>query len=111
MSSMFDGNQMVEAIKLAALDVVESTYPVQVAFGTVTGTDPLQVRLSSQLTLTDRQLLKTSAVRDKTYTVPVPELGADIEVTLDDGLKLGETVLLLRVQGGQKYIIMDRVVI
>ena len=112
---MYDAERIVEAIKIAALDAIESTYPVQVCYGRVVSVDPLQVRISQQLTLSEQQLHLTSAVTDKTYTVPVPELEAqgitEITIKLDDGLKAGDIVILLRMQGGQKYIILDRVVI
>ena len=115
MSSMFDSDRIVSAIKMAALDAVNATYPVQVCYGTVVSVSPLEVKLSQQLTLNEKQLHLTYAVKDKTYTVPVPELAAagitEITITLDDGLNVGERVLLLRMQGGQKYIIIDRVVI
>lgn len=114
MNSMYDADRIVDAIKVAALDAVNATYPVQICYGTVVSVSPLKVKLSQQLTLSEKQLHLTSAVIDKTYTVPVPELAAlgitELTIELDDGLQAGDIVILLRMQGGQKYIILDRVV-
>lgn len=111
---MFNAERFIELIKAVALDATESTYPVQVVYGTVVSADPLKVKLSQQVTLSGKQLLRTSAVTDKTYKVPTPELALlgveEITITLDDGLDVGEMVVMLRMQGGQKYIILDRVV-
>ena len=106
MSSMFDAEQMVNAVKIAALDAVESTYPVRIAFGTVEGIDPLRVRLSPQLTLTEGFLMLTASVTEHKLETDIP----GITLTVKNGLKVGERVLLMRMQGGQRYIILDRMV-
>lgn len=107
MSSMYDAERIVSAIKMAALDAVNATYPVQVCYGTVVSVSPLEVKLSQQLTLNERQLLLTASVTEQQYETDIP----GITLTMKSGLTQGEIVLLLRMQGGQKYIIIDRVVI
>ncbi len=103
---MFNAERFIELIKAVALDVTESTYPVQVVFGTVVSADPLKVKLSQQVILSEKQLILTESVCEQDYPSDVPE----ITLTVKAGLKVGEVVLMLRMQGGQKYIILDRVV-
>lgn len=103
---MFNAERFIELIKAVALDATESTYPVQVVYGTVVSADPLKVKLSQQVTLSGKQLILTESVCEQDYDSDV----SGITLTVKAGLKVGEVVLMLRMQGGQKYIILDRVV-
>ena len=80
---------MIKIIKQAAVEAVEASAPVQVLFGTVESASPLTVRVDQRFTLSKEFLV-------------VPERLAN---TFD----VGENVLLLRMQGGQKYVILDRI--
>ncbi|MBQ8793795.1 MAG: DUF2577 domain-containing protein, partial [Clostridia bacterium] len=103
--------------------------PFAFSLGEVTSVAPLKVRVDQKLELTSSQLILTNAVRDYTVTMT-----ADYETESASGgssyssfaehahrvtgpktylvklgLTIGERVLLLRTDGGQKYIILDRV--
>lgn len=82
-------HNMIKIIKQAAVEAVEASAPVQVLFGTVESASPLTVRVDQRFTLSKEFLV-------------VPERLAN---TFD----VGENVLLLRMQGGQKYVILDRI--
>ncbi len=84
-----------QAVKQAAKEAVDASKPVTVSFGTVTAVSPLTVKVSDKLTLTGSVLAVTAALTD--------DAG-------DIALALGDKLVLLRVQGGQKYIAVDRVV-
>lgn len=90
---MLDEARLIAVIKKAAADAVEATYPVRVVFGTVTGLSPLTVRIDQKLPLSGDALLPVSGIR-----------------RLEPALSAGDAVILLRMQGGQKYILLDRVV-
>ena len=93
----------------------------------MTSVSPLKVRVDQKLELTDAQLILTNAVRDYSVYMTVDhqtENTASGDATLPShkhaykgkkafkihlGLKAGEQVLLLRADGGQKFIILDRV--
>ena len=114
---------LVTLIKQAALDAVGNQKPTQEMLGTVESENPLTVRIEQKLLLGRNQLILTRTVSDyeleietgiQTGSAGDPSHAHAIEgkktVKILNGLKTGESVLLIRMQGGQKYIILDRVV-
>ena len=131
---MSDSTQMLDVIKRAALEVTEAGKPFALTYGEVRSIAPLTIWVEQKLELGPSQLLLTSAVRDYTVDMSVDHWTEDEtehthtvggEVTtpsehrhayrgrknyrVHNGLQVGERVMLLRVQGGQKYIVLDRV--
>lgn len=125
-------NEMIAAMKRAATEAVNAGKPFAMTLGTVAKTAPLTIQVDQKLTLGPAQLLLTNAVRDySVFMTTLPEYHETEEESggLGDaafaahkhryqggkkwrvhlGLKTGEQVLLLRIQGGQKYIVLDRV--
>lgn len=114
---------LINLIKQAAVEAVRADDPTEVLFGVVTGVNPLEVNIDQKMTLQAPMLILTNNVRDYTVEVDViwstrssgdpahshPVSGRKI-MTVHNGLKLGEKVLLIKMQGGQKYIVLDRVV-
>lgn len=87
--------RFLEIVKKAAVEAVEATAPPRVLFGLVIGTSPLTVRADQKLTLSGEALAVaagTRAIRD-----------------VQPGLQAGDKVILLRMQGGQKYVVLDKV--
>ncbi len=95
---------MLEAIKKAAKDAIEASAPVAVMFGTVTKTNPLEVNVDQRFTLDADVLVQTAATTELKMTI------GSTEYTVRPGLQVGDRVVLLRIQGGQKYLILDKVV-
>ena len=81
---------LLDTIKRAASGTIEAGNPVEIHFGTITQVSPLEVNVDQRLPLTEDFFIVGEAVRQKI-------------------LKPGETLLLLRVQGGQSYVVLDRV--
>jgi len=132
-------NGIIASMKQAALEAVAATLPCAHMVGTVESVDPLNIRISQKLVLNEERLILTNAVRDYIVDVTVDHLtevedahthpiidtytggGGSLPTTHLHGyegrktfvvhldLSEGEKVLLLRVQGGQKYIVLDRV--
>ena len=121
-----DTNALVGAVKQAAVEAVRAEKPMAICFGKVLSASPLSVQVDQKLTLSATQLVLTSLVSD--FEAPVtmsfntenyyftgakpPEGGTapgkkTVKVHL--GLSAGESVILMRADGGQKYIILDRV--
>lgn len=95
---------LLETIKKAGAGAVEAGNPVHVLFGTVLRVNPLEVNVHQRLTLTeDFLVLPESLTR---YTVNV----GDREIVIREGLSAGDRVILLRIQGGQQYVLFDKVV-
>lgn len=130
---MPDAVELVKTIKKAAVEAQEATKPVQVCFGKVTSVSPLKILVDQKLSLGKSQLVLTRNVTEhKTYisggniqnyyyvgsppnvsTVPVSpshvHAVGKIQITVHNGLVVGDEVILLRQQGGQKYIVVDRI--
>lgn len=100
-------SKSVENIKRAALDAVRASMPSGVYYGTVQSTSPLKVVVEQKMTLTEKQLVLSSLVKD--FKVDMTLNDTRQNVTIHMGLKSGEKVMLLRVQGGQQFIVLDRV--
>jgi len=109
---------MLNAIRQAALTAVEAAAPVAVMFGTVTKTNPLEVNVDQRFTLdADFLIVPESLTRLEVdlrhaHTAPGGTTGDALTqpVVIRRGLQAGDRVALLRVQGGQKYLILDKVV-
>lgn len=122
-------NDMINAIKRAATEAVNAGKPFALTLGQVTKTAPLTIQVDQKLILGPSQLLLTNAVRDYSVDMTVDHLTEDRSGGSGDaafsshnheykgrktfrvhlGLAVGDRVLLLRIQGGQQYIVLDRV--
>ena len=114
--------EMINAIKRAATDAVNAGKPFALTRGQVTKTSPLTIQVDQKLILGPTQLLLTNAVRDYSVDMTVDHLTENTSGGAGDaafaahnhaykhlGLKAGEWVILLRIQGGQQYLVLDRV--
>lgn len=86
---MPDYNALLKVMKQAGVEANAASGPVNVCFGKVISASPLRVLVEQKMTLGVAQLVLTRTVRDF--------------------LDTGDEVILLRQQGGQKYIIIDKV--
>ena len=84
-----DINQLVKLIKRAAVEAVQARSPMGVEYGLVTSISPLGIPVDQTKIMTAAQLILTNAV-------------------MDYALQKGEKVILLRCDGGQQYIVLDR---
>ncbi len=82
---MYDAKDLLKIVKQAAMDAVMAANPVAICTGAVAGETPLQIKLGTKLMLTGSQLVKCKGIGE---------------------LKKKDQVILLREQGGQKYIIL-----
>jgi hypothetical protein len=122
---------MLEIIKQAAVEAVKAANPCAIVFGQVISISPLKINVEQRLTLDESHLILTSLVRDFSVDMTVDHATEYTSGGSGDssfashnhavtgkktfqvhlGLKVNESVMLLQVQGGQKYIVLDRVVI
>lgn len=130
---MPDATELTKAIKKAASKAVKAEKPVEVCFGEVMSVSPLQILVDQKFTLGAAQLILTRNVTDyktmitggniqnfyyvgtppNTSAVPVDPSHkhaiGKIEITVYNGLVVGDEVILIRQQGGQKYVVVDRI--
>jgi len=126
-----DANALVRLVKQAAVDAVNAGSPMALCFGTVTSASPLKIQVDQKKTLTEAQLILTDNVRDfNLYMTTLPVYHETEEISggageaafaihkhkyqgkkkwkVHNALESGEKVILLRCDGGQKYIVLDR---
>ncbi len=103
-----DAQNFVMLIKRAAVDAVNAKDPVALKIGEVVSVSPLKICLNQKITVPASQLLLTNAVRDHTVCCEIADQSDPEKVTVCLGLKTGEKVLMLRCDGGQKFIVLDR---
>ena len=129
-------SKIVEVIKQISNESTAAGMPVALMFGTVISIKPLTINVEQKLNLTSEFLILTNAVKDHEVemtidheTEPSEELNAnhthneeEVEIDLThkhkytgkkkfmihNGLKVGESVVLLRMQAGQKFLVIDR---
>lgn len=117
---MPDVNELVRAMKRAALDAVLASKPVNVYFGQVVSASPLQINVEQKMTLGKAQLILTRNVTDfktnvtmewetETESAHKHEITGKKEITIHNALAVGDEVILIRQQEGQKYIVVDRI--
>ena len=127
-----DANGIVKKVHQAAIDAMESTKPVNVYFGEVVSAAPLKINVEQKMILGEKQLILSRNVTDfktkitagniKNYyytgdvnsgTAPVSpshvHAVGTIEITVHNGLAVGDGVILIRQQEGQRFIVVDRI--
>lgn len=128
-----DANELVETLKRAAVEAMEAKKPVNVYFGEVVSAAPLKINVEQKMVLGKKQLIlsrnvtnfKTSItggnIKNYYYTGSTTDSGTapvspshvhavgKIEITVHNGLVVGDEVILIRQQEGQKFIVLDRI--
>lgn len=107
-----------DTIKRLGAGAIEARNPVAVMYGEVTKVDPLEILVDQRFTLESDFLDVTERLtryeidlkHNHIYSGGETEDALTDKVVIREGLKVGDSVLLLRVQGGQKYVVLDKVV-
>ena len=122
--------KMLSVMKQAAIEVIEAMKPVNTCFGVVTSEAPLKILVDQKMELSQAQLILTRNVTDFYTDETVDHLTENRgggggyalfeshnhnykgrkQFLIHHKLLAGDKVLLLREQGGQRYIVIDRVV-
>jgi hypothetical protein len=91
---------MLGAIKQAAVEAVDASGPVTLVFGKVKSVDPFLVDVEQKLTLTETFITVGQYVKE--YS-----LDLTIDGEMWHGFRVDDELIMARMQGGQKYVIMD----
>lgn len=119
-----------QAIRSLARRAVLASKPVNVLFGTVMAVDPLQIMTEQKLILDESFLILTEAVKDHEHEITVVDWQTEAvsggsgdakyashahplkgrkKIIIHNALQKGEKVLLLTMEGGQMFVVADRV--
>lgn len=101
-------DNFLELMKVAAREMMDSQKLVMAIAGTVLTTSPLKIQIDQKLTLEADELVLLRTVKNYQTQIYIPNYGTQT-CTVKNELSAGDTVLLLRWQGGQKYIVLDKV--
>ena len=109
-------SDLLDAMKMAGMGAVDNAGPVRVMFGVVASAAPLSVRVDQKLILPEQALILTDAVRDHEKSITISgitdssgdSISTTTTITVHNALNVGESVILIRVQGGQKYLIIGK---
>ena len=113
------GAKLLEVIKMAGLQANNASKPVNIFVGRVVSVNPVEVeveqinRIGKDFLvvcerLTDRFVYMAAVEDDFDDINDKEKYGIRKKYALYDGLKTGETVILARAAGGQKYFVIDR---
>lgn len=87
---MFNFDDLLKLIKKTSMEAFNASKPADMVFGKVVSESPLKIKVDQKLELKSAQLVLTKTV-------------------VDDALTSGEEVIMMRMSGGQKYIVIDRI--
>jgi len=128
---LLDANDLLNIVKKAAVEAVEAGKPSDFCFGKVTSASPLKILVEQKMTLNKAQLVLTRNVTNFTISVNVEDWVSESKsggsgdssfashthaitgkkkLTIHNALAVGDEVILLKQKGGQKYLVLDRVV-
>lgn len=120
---------MVQMVKQAAMEAVRAGKPAELRFGTVVSVSPLEIRIDQKAPLREPQLILTRNVTDYEMDISVSHRteaegrgGSYYEafsshthgysgrkkIVVHNALVVGDEVVLLQVQGGKKFLVLDR---
>lgn len=115
---------LIEIIKKTSLDAVENSKPMIAIIGVVESIGPLTIRIDQKSILEQDDLILTKNVVDYSIDMTVDhvtEVNSSLKephshdykgeksFEIHNALKVNDSVILLRVQGDQRYIVLDKV--
>ena len=121
---------LIQLLKELSKNTNEANEPFEHRKGTVETVNPLTIKVDQKLILEEEDLILTHLVKDYDVDISVSHETKEFEliegtptdikkhkheykgrkkITIHNGLKIGEGVLLIRQQGGQKFIVLDRI--
>ncbi len=131
--------ELIEIIKRSSLEAVENSKPMVAIIGVVESTQPLTIRIDQKTILEKSELILTKNVIDYDADMTVDhttENDAELNTLhshpdvaessfdahhshaykgkksfkIHNALQVGDSVILLRVQGDQSYIVLDKLI-
>ena len=120
---------LIEIMKRAAMDATDNSKPVDLRYGTVVSASPLKVQVTNQFTIPSSMLVVPQHLTKYTLSVSMDwttgnssggsgdsafashnhSVNGTKTITINNALKTGDKVALLRQAGGQSYFILDRI--
>lgn len=123
-------DDITKLFQRVANDSLLATKPMDIVFGKVESVEPIEIRVDQKLVLKKEQLFLTRNVIDYELEMSVDHVTEDTSggsgqgafdshdhkykgrkiFLVHNALESGDRVIMLRNQGGQMYIVLDKVV-
>ena len=120
---------VVELVKQAAVEAVDQGKPVYLLFGQVISDSPLKIQVDQKAIYTEKMLVLTRNVTDFEIDMTVShitekrsggsgypafeehdhEYKGKKKFLVHNALAVGDWVLLGRIQGGRRFVVLDRI--
>lgn len=109
---------LLDVVKRAAIQAVKAENPIIVLFGLVNKVNPLEINVEQRFTLTADFLIVPESMTQfeidlkhvHSFNTSQTEEALTQKIVIREGLRQGDKVILLRIQGGQQYLVLDKVV-
>lgn len=101
---------MTQLIKQIAAEAVAAGKPCDIVTGTVVSVKPLKIKVSQKLAPSEEFLLLGRNVSDYETEITLPGSAGKSKVTIHNAMKKGDTAVMIRQAGGQRYLVIDKVV-
>lgn len=98
---------LLNIVKLACNDMMDNAQLCDLRYGKVVSTSPLKVQITNQLTIPSSLLVVPKQLTNRSVNITID--GESKTITINNALKTGDKVALLRKHGGQSYFILDRI--
>lgn len=108
---------MLDIIKQASINAVNASNPLDIEFGTVTDAENITIKINQKRILSKEFFVVPESLTR--YEVSLKNSNVTKEISVDsegekliirEGLKIGDTVILLKIESGARYLILDKVV-
>lgn len=99
-------SDLIDVLHAISQENMNAQKPADIAYGTVKSLSPLSIQVMSTMQMIPAAALElTSSVVAKTATVQGGEGGT---VVINEGLSVGDKVIMLRVSKGNRYIVLSK---
>ncbi len=100
-------SELIDVLNMIVQDNTKANKQTDIVYGTVSSIAPLTVKLDdTMLPVPDVALVLTENVKSRSAKV---QGGGGGTVVINEGLAIGDKVVMLRVSHGSRYIILSRV--
>jgi hypothetical protein len=97
--------EWIENIKRIVIQAIEAGDPCDVIPGTVIKESPIEIQIDQKTILSKSQVILPKQFTDHEEMMNIPGVG-EVSVTVKNGLKASQKVLMLQKRGGQQYVVI-----
>jgi len=99
---------LIEALKQVSTEAVKASNPTSIIYGNVISDEPVEIQIDSKLILDEDFLVFTKNVSKYKVDMKIEDLDFEGKAIIDNSLETGDKVIMIQIQGGQKYVVLDK---